>query len=506
MSVSRNKKSAVIGSPGVSAKAAYRSRQVKFAMMPLRARVLGFATFTAVGALLGFLSGTGVLVGGLTGSGIALLIAGFLSVSEASAMLAVLVAYILASSNIVDMYEALSQTSYSSEWKTDLSTLLAVAAVYAFWVSAKYSRGRNWLTLLLALASTVTLGFALTYLVPSLQIFSAFLFLVTVLVLRCGGWVTISSWVSLAATPKDRYEDDVQVEGSDNVSSQSRIERDAWLVRAEAEEKTAKVLNSLGVNHTIFHDFKVSKYPHSISHLVVGSEGIFLLASIASAFPISENSETGVTLPDVPLGVVAASLLDQRKAVSNALKVTEDKVTLIVVAHPLSDEGVPADYSKTVAVFLPSDGDTPSTRLYIAGEAKLGSLVKSGIALISTNEYKNLVNRAKLNFKPAGAPTPTRWEPSAPVQLALFDADGNTKRPEPEVEEEELEWIEPGVQVHVSTTSGPLYDLRVTGPVFRDEFGRLVAPICVEEEWQSSIRSGRVPEAYVFPVAAIFPA
>lgn len=506
MSVSRNKKSAVIGSPGVSAKAAYRSRQVKFAMMSLRSRIFSFVGFTAVGALLGFFTGTGVLFGGLTGSGIALLIAGFLSISEASAMLTVLVAYILASSTIVDVYGTLSKVTYSDEWKSNLSTLVAVAATYAFWVSAKYSRGRNWVTLFLALASTVTLGFALTYFVPSLNIVSGFMFLASVLILRCGGWVTISSWVSLVTTPKEHYGEDVSVEGSDNISSQSRIERDAWLVRAEAEEKTAKILNVLGTNHTIFHDFKVNKYPHSISHLIVGPEGVFLLASIASAFPISENVETGVTLPDVPLGVVASSLLDQRKAVSEALKVTEDKVTLIIVGHALSDEGIPANYSKTVAVFLPSDGDTPSTRLFITGEEKIGSLVKSGIALLSNNEYKNLVNRAKLKFKPAGAPTPTRWEPSAPVQLAVFDADGNTKRPAPEVPEEEIEWIEPGVQVHVSTTSGPLYDLRVTGPVFRDEFGRLVAPICVEEEWQSSVRSGRVPEAYVFPVDAIFPA
>ena len=67
-------------------------------------------------------------------------------------------------------------------------------------------------------------------------------------------------------------------------------------------------------------------------------------------------------------------------------------------------------------------------------------------------------------------------------------------------------WIIKGACVSIATTKGRLTDLRVTGEPYVDEYGRMVVPVCVEEEWQKAKTSSRVPKAYPYPVSSVYQA
>lgn len=503
-----------IGRPGASARAAYRTQRVRIIALPWTAKLLYTAGFGLAGVIWALLIGANPISGLIVGLGLALTVGLLLLAPEPVILGAILATFIGFSVKLAAAFvAAATETAYFSLGDAVGGAIsLSGAGILATWITVKFSRGRRWLTLLLTLFGIVPAGFLLVTVVPGMGLYAAYLAMALVLMARCGTWGWVQGLAGLAiARLRARFARD-----RDRVPVPPRNSALAgWLRRAEAEQRTAVALETLDEHHTILHDVKVGRHPNALAHVVIGPAGIFLIASVSTAGAITETASGGVQIEGLPLGVVTSTLLEQRRIVARKLKVRERDLSMLIVVHPQGAAEVAPDVRRKLAIFAANDGDLPSAHVLLLGAEMVSAEINSGILMMSALACQAASWRARLRLVPAGAPVPSRWEPTEPVQVATVSEDGSTRRPSPAPAEELAEpalgdeldlfsWVESGVAVDVATSSGDiLRGLRITGDLFRDANGALVVPVCVEKEWKAALRADRAPEAYPWPVISL---
>lgn len=482
------------GRPGLSARATYRTRRARYAQMSWRSRLGAFALLSAGGLIVGLAAHYPWWAGLAGGAGIALVLAALLSAPRALSLGGVLLAYIPLSLPLGAVYAA-APVSDHAIYAADAfgaSTSLIFAAAIATWISVRFSRGRAWVTLALGLASTALIGYILVLTFPEMGLYAAYLSLALVLMIRCGGWSWLTGLVGLGVAK-------LRARGARDISPDGDV-LSAWLRKAEAEQATAAALDLLDSNHAVFHDMKVGKLPNPLAHLVIAPAGVFLISSVSTSGPIRETASEGVQIPGVPVGAVTATLLTQRRVVARTLKMKESDLNLLIVVQPEGEAALEAGTRRTLAVFGRTDGELPSAHARLLTADMLKAEVDTGIEVLGSLSRSAAIQRAKMRLKPAGAPTPSRLTSLSPVQVASVDADGHTRRPERDVS-----WIVEAARVDLSTSAGMLRSLRATSQPYTDVHGRVVADVCLEEEWVDAQKNGREPASYPYPVSAIAP-
>lgn len=482
------------GRPGISARATYRTRRARYAQMSWSSRLIAFAAFSVTGLALGLAGHYPWWAGLAGGAGLALVLAALLAAPSALILGLVLIAYVpvaLSTSAVYAAAPVADHQIYAVDAFGAFTSLLFAAAI-ATWVSVRFSRGRPWVTLALALGSTTVVGYILVLTFPALGLYAAYASIAAVLVFRCGGWAWLSGVAGLGIAR-------LRSSGARDVAADSDA-LSAWLRKAEAEQATAAALDSLDSNHALFHDMKIGKHPNPLAHLVIGPAGVFLIASVSTSGPITETASQGVQVPGVPLGVLTSTLLEQRRIVARTLKMKESDLALMIVVHADGDAALPGNMRRNLAVFGRTDGELPSAHVRLVTIDSVVPEIDTGFEVLSKLARSSASRRANMRFKPAGAPTPVRWNVSDSVQLASVDADGNIERPD-----RDLSWIVEDALIDLSTSAGTLRRLRVTSKPYTDAYGRVVADVCLEEEWLAARKDDRKPDAYPYPVASIAP-
>lgn len=489
----RSPRSHANGRPGGSARAAYRSQRARLARMTLRSRLLTLIYLTATGALISATSGHGILPGAAIAAGAALLTAALLATPDLVRVTVVLVGYapFLFPMGAFYTAAALGTGSLRSGDAVGGAAALTVLAVAATWLSVRYSRGHVWVTLLAALASTILIAPLLVLLVPGVGLNAARLTVAVVLLARCGGWAWLTGAVGLLIDRSPEPE-------PHPASSADMTEVSAWTLRADAEQATAALLDELSSDAHVFHDVHVPKVPEALGHLVLAPSGGFLIASVASPGPLTEDRDHGLQLPGVPLDQVTGTLMRQRSALAKTLHRDQRDFALLIAIH---SEQV-SDARRTVAVFDAADTSLPAGQVTVLSADRLLTEISTGFSAWSEVTLRQVHRRARMRLRPALAPLPVSGPaPEVPL-LTPLDPDGNPTAPlHPRLAVPS--WMTRGTTVNIITTRGTLTDLRIAGEAYVDAAGRLVVPVCVNEEWQQADRNGTPPRSYPYPVRAI---
>ena len=477
----------------------YRSQKLHFASMSWRSRVSVLAFVTVAFAVLSSLANFNPILGGAIGFGLCLTIASVLIVTEAFKIILILMVYAVVTAPLGALYSVMAQHS-SKVVTTDIvggALALFLSMLLSVWVATRFSRGKVWVTLLLVAGSTVFPGILLLYALPSLGLNIARLTMVSVLLFRCGGWAWISGAFGLLfAGQEDKKEHEIRKASDEDIKA-----LEAWDKRAKAEKDTADELSLLPKDYKVFHDLKIKNTQHALGHLVVGSGGCSLIASLSSKGPLKENTKNGISLPDISLDKSVGVLLLQREELAKALHCNERDLSLIVVIHGLGVK----DLRKPVAVFTPDNLTLPSGQVILISPDMLNKEVAPGLELWSSIKVKQVANRAKMKLRPAMAPGFYTGPELETPRLAPLDKDG---RPTLNVKPSDLipSWVTLGKPVHVTTTTGILSDLRISGSPAYDSNGDMVIPICAEEEWAIAKKKGKLPKSYSYPIYSIIPA
>lgn len=489
----------VHGRSGVSARAAYRTQRARFQKMSWRGKLAALAFIAAAGAVCALSVNVNALVGAGIGAALGLALAAVLAAPNALIILCMLAVYAAFSYYPGGLYTALGSNFKASD-PFGGSLALMMAAFLATWASVRFSRGRPWVTLALALGSTWTVGFVLGFLFPPLGLNAARLSIIAVLAVRCGGWDWVSGGFGLFLDKIRNMGKSAEAEPQPTIGkakAKNAPQISAWLNRAEAEDKTAEILAALGTSYHVFHDVQVPKKAGSLAHLIIGPSGWYMATSVSTEGLIHETPREGLVVPDVEIGAVAATLMHQRRRLARALHIKEEELQALIVAHSTNPENV--NVHKTLAVYEAGAGELPTGQVALLSPDKLIGFVDNGLEIRSSAITANVVRRARMRLTPAF--NPVQAYPVAPALLATLDADGNqTGHVTPALD---LSWMVSGARVDIATSAGTLTALRVAREPYRDNRGRMVVPLCVEEEWVAAEREGRAPTVIPYPVYAV---
>lgn len=500
---SSNDRARQIGVPGGSARAAYRTQRALLQRMSWRSRLSWLLAICVLGAGAAAATGRSPLIGAVLAGSVTLAAVAVITVPQTLQILAVLAVYTAFAFPVGAVFIAASAQPGQTVDLYGGGVALMVAAFIATWASVKYSRGRAWVTLAVALGASVLGGLLLVAVVPSLGVNAARIALVAVLLVRCGGWAWAVNAAGLAWDAL-RHRPAAGVEKERPATSEDQKSLSEWLRREDAEKRTARLLADLPAGSTVFHDVTIKRSPVALPHLVIGPTGVFLLASVVTAGPISETARDGVQIPGIPLGSLTASLLQQRRLVARTLRVKDTDLEVFIVVHP---EGPEADVDpatrRTLAVFDQSSGSLPTASVIVVGADTVASALNSGIAIWPDLTVRGLVRRARLKLTQALAPMPIVIQHPDKVSVAAVDEDGRIMTA---LSSDPVDHLDVGARIDIMTTRGLLKDLRVAGPVYADQDGIRVVPVCVAEEWVTAAKFGRKPTAYPYPVTAILKA
>lgn len=488
------------GRPGTSSTAAYRTQRARFQSLSWRTRLTLLGAGIIAGGISAAAANMNPLLGASIAAGLILALTAVFVAPQSLYIVSVLTLYVPISWGAGALLESRALNGFLGDPAGAASNLF-VAALFATWASVRFSRGKPWVTLALALTSTFTVAMALVYVWPALGLTAAYLSMVGVLALRCGGWAWLSGVVGLAvdeirgAAPSPK---NTQPQSLDDLSTKS-----AMLLRAKAEQGTATVLSDLDSDHAVFHDVRVRKASSSLPHLVVGPAGVFVLASISTRGKITETARDGVNVSGVNLGEVAASLLQHQMLVAKMLKMRTKDIAAVIVVHAENGGVVAEGTRRTLAIFDAYSGELPTAQVVLVSPDMLLMEINPGIATWGAISRKNAVRRARMFALPAISAVDAS-QIQETVRIASVDLDGRTVAPEPMIPQ--VPWLEIGSQVVMETSEGTLTDLRVAGDAYRDSEGTLVVPLCVEEEWVQGEQTGRRPQSFAIPLDIVRPA
>jgi hypothetical protein len=492
---SKDRKS--IGRPGSSARAIYRGQKLRFAVMSWQKQMATVGIVAVAGGVVAGLTGVNPLMGIAVGLGLCLATATLLVAPDALKIIAVCIVYAPLTAPLGIFYTKLAQhnITISSGDMVGGALALIVALLLSIWIASRYSRGRVWVTIALVASSVIFPGMLLGMAAPALGLNAARISMVLVLMIRCGGFAWVTGSLGLLFDREKNLEPEVRAASKEDVKA-----LEAWNQRAQAEQDTAEILEAPDKDYTVFHDIKIKGSDHALGHLVLGSSGGALMASVYSKGPLKEEGKGGITLVDVPLDQVVSALMEQRILVAKALHCAQKDFSLVIVIY-----GVPLyGARKPLAIFTPDDLTLPSGQVILIGPESILDEVAPGLEMWPKIKLRQTIRRAKMKFRPAMAPIATTSREHDTPRLVSLDADGHAII-SGKVSDIIPSWVEFGKPVNIRTTLGILNDLRIVGDPTHNGNGNLVVPVCVEEEWTLSQETGKVPESIDYPLASIFP-
>ena len=216
-----------------------------------------------------------------------------------------------------------------------LLTVIAVAAVAA----ARWSRGRAWLTVVLAELSVVFPGLLLLYLYPPMGLWAAALSVALVTALRCGAWAWAISWLAVRRAALPKAPEGVSVTWPDGV-----------------------------------YGFSASRCPGGF--VAVGRVGVVGFSVTAGTGPARESSRDGFVAPGVDM--TAAALVAVR-ATGVAARLTgspKRQVSAVVLLAGSANMYV----DRAVGVYVGRDGDglAPDAVVRVLGEEAFVQFLATG--------------------------------------------------------------------------------------------------------------------------------
>lgn len=357
-------------------RSAYRTQRARFVEMSRPKRLLAVAIIVAIGALYALATNGNIILDASIGLGIALLIGGLLSSPRVLIISAMLILYIPLSLTLGILYSSAPAVGKSLTANDivggEISLLLA--AGFATFFAIKFSLGRTWVTVLLTLGSTVTLGYVIVLTFPALGLYAAYIAMALVVFFRCGAWAWLAGVidVGVAKLLRRKILRVSPLEGPGNSTD-------------KADHETSVILKTLPDDYLIFHDLKIGKHRTPLAHLIVGPQGVTLVASLISTDPIIETVKDGLKIPGNNVALTVSALTQQQKIISRKLKIRTNNIRLLLVVFPSKKTvGVSGDTRRELAVFAPGDGELPSGHLVIVGGKKVNSELTSGEPKLQT--------------------------------------------------------------------------------------------------------------------------
>ncbi len=348
----------------------YRTGRARFALMSWPKKLLFAGILVAISTLYALTTNGNLILAASIGLGISLLIGGFLSSPKALLISGMLLIYIPLSLTLGILYSSAPSAGGTLNIRDVVGgeVSLIIAAAFATFFGLRYSLGRPWVTVLLTLISTITLGYVIVLTFPNLGLYAAYIAMAVVVIFRCGIWAWVLGVINVGMSKAFRRKnlDPSLIEGVG-----SSVDK--------ADRETSTLLKNLSSDYFVFHDLKIGRHQTPLTHMVVGPQGVTLLASLISSGSIVETAKDGLKIPGNNVTLTVSSLLQQQKIVSRKLKIRANNIHLALAVYPNKKTvGNFNDMRRDLAVFAPWDGELPSGKLVIVGSKKLQEEITTG--------------------------------------------------------------------------------------------------------------------------------
>lgn len=275
------------------------------------------------------------------------------------------------------------------------------------------------------------------------------------------------------------------------------------LSRSEARARIDTVLATLSNEHTVFSQVSLPK-TGEFDHLVIGPTGITLIAAVPTTDLPHFDTREGWLLPGADTSTLTGTLIAQREELSAALRISTDRISLMLVA--VDPEATDRSFSYTAAAYLLGER-TPRAQVRIVGLSSLREALDWGLASDSPGTVQQAVWRARRAVRSARLPLASvAAAPTVKVPYALgrTDADGGVYAPTI-ISDALPTWCITGALIDIHTSRGILGDLRIAGDPVRDASSLLIVPVCLDEEWEAAQRQNRRPRTQLVPLDTVQP-
>jgi hypothetical protein len=486
---------------GFSAQASYRNQRTRLRTLTIKQRVLSLAGIAVLAGGLGFAIGVNPLL--TSGAAVIATVVASLAIMSPNKliMLGTFFAYATAGLIIAPMFAFSASPTVTTLQASSIAVIgLWLAAAAAFWVSIKFSRRAPWITYLLALVGSVVFGGILIIVEPQLGMFALYFTMAVILIWRSvvGEWVKGS--FSLAYfNVRNRIKKEPLSSGSSGLSAKDLD--DEWLRRAEAEKRTAKILNKVD-EIVVFHDRQIGKSDAAIPHIIVGPTGVIIAASILTDEKVVETAAFGIELSDVPLGYVASNLVQIRDSLASVIKVASKDIAMVIILHSTAS-GEMDQINRRIGVFTNNDGLEPSSNIRLLGSDSLPSEFELGFESISKTVQKAIIARIRMRLHAARPSEEGTFAQLEKAVLGIIDIDGRVVRPHA-VNSSSYSALGPGVLVSVKTEDGTiLNNIVVVSTPYLNSSGQLVVDLAVAEDYEEALSQNIVTKGVPFRVDSI---
>jgi hypothetical protein len=479
----------VYGIPGTSANSNNALKQA-YSDLSWGKKTVIFAAGAILGGLSSLAIGINPLLGASLIAGLILFLSSLFFNKGTWATLLLLATYALISIPLGGiMIAPVSQAQFVFAIEAGVS--LFTAALLASWLSLRYGRVAPWKILIIALPLSSVLGLIMAYLIPGSGINVARISMMLVVAYGCG----VLDWIiSTVQMVKDKVSPLEEVESyKDTLILSSSAARK---ILSKAEQKTAQTLsNELGEGYSVFHDVMVKDSKSTISHLVIGSSGVVLIASIAPTGAIVETASAGLIIPGAEIGTVASDLVEQRSSLAKALKMRVDDIRLIIAVQDIKTD-IKA-LGKSFAAFESDLSKLPTVRIMLLSNDMLTFEVAPGLDLISPATRNVLTHRAQTALLPASKRSTT----GNSMIIAPITADGKIMKPvSMDVAQD---WIRVGNLVKLVLKDKIVENVRIHTEPYTNENNEIIIGLVLQEEWDIAEKSGEKPEVFSFPVSSL---
>ena len=215
--------------------------------------------------------------------------------------------------------------SLSSTGSASMGTTWFVFAALTLGVGAaahQSSRGRPWVTVLLALAAITVLG-PLTLMVwPRGGFLIASVYAAAVLLIRSRAWPLLV---------------DTVIDGVHGLRSTWGSSPDPdgfeWARGADGEKRTGTQLASLPHGFVVFHDRAVAGVDENVDHLVIGPTGVYVLTSQKLSGAVVSDPDLGLMFNNATMTGVLTDAINRSDKVARELGLRRADVTTLYVVH-----------------------------------------------------------------------------------------------------------------------------------------------------------------------------
>jgi hypothetical protein len=304
---------------------------------------VSFGIGVASGPILALASGIDPIVGLLGGLVAVFVVAAALYHPQGLALAALVIAYsgLAIATSSVYVLAALSAAPGRQETVDLLGAAysVAIAGLAATVVALPTSRGRAWVTVALTLTSPLHLGYLFLLIEPRLGLWAIYLAMATVLTLRSPLPAQLAAFTA------------------------RMLGRHAPHLKIPRNAPGAKVLSKLPPDWFAIPGVKLRPKSTPVT-VVVGPEGLSLVAFVTATGKIQETAATGVSIPGITVADTVSPLLAARSKVARWAGLRDGNVALTLVVG-----GARAGtFDRSVGLHGKHDGALPSARVRLVSE------------------------------------------------------------------------------------------------------------------------------------------